>query len=221
MKRSLFLAAVVGLGLAFLPTAKADSVWDVTGSFTLVGNNACQGPCAESASFSFDLQYIPLFGQNGPYQAEVTNFTAVGLGNLGSFTHSFAGPLFLAGLAEGGFIGFPMAGGITEMDLEIPGIVNNPTPKDPSWYLQPTLYSCGTATCVTDFGYPALPGTSVEYGIFLFTTATYSISQDQPISTPEPASLFMLGIGLAALAIWRWLGRESKCYFSRTPSSTE
>lgn len=196
---------LLGIGLSVVPMAGADQVWDITGSFVLVENNACGGLCAESVSYSFDLKYVPLFPgqQTGQYQGEVGDFTAVGLGSLGSFSVSYPAFYSIANTADGGFAGFDVLGeGPTEIDIQIPNILNSPTPNGPTptplgpdFYLKPTLYSCGTRTCINDLDFPNR--------IFLDGKGSYYS--------------LLLAIGLSVLVIWRRCATEKSWWVILRP----
>jgi hypothetical protein len=55
MKSHRLILAIAVIMLAGI--AHADSIYAVTGSLTIVGNNMCGGPCVETLNFSFDLGY--------------------------------------------------------------------------------------------------------------------------------------------------------------------
>lgn len=131
--------------LIFAVPAMADSVWDVSGAITMVGNKSCGGPpCVETLAFSFDVEYQRYVAPGGivtPYYtaeflpgASVTSF-----GPLAAFQ-------FGAGIGAGGvggaFIPFGNAAG-DEIDL-IPNLQSfrsNPTPGPPQ-LIEAIFFSC-------------------------------------------------------------------------------
>src|SRR5215469_16139238 len=74
--------------LACASPAMADSIFDVTGVLTVIGNNVCNGtPCVETLRFSFDValnQIVPGF-----FSAQILPSSDVNsLGPLGNFSLS-------------------------------------------------------------------------------------------------------------------------------------
>jgi hypothetical protein len=121
---------VVGLLLWSLQ-CKADSapIYAETGAFTLIGNNACTGPCGETVTFSFEVGFVvdtdPLdLGQGLKiYRAEIVP---------GSLSYVATGPLDLAvscncvgfgTLASNPYIPFASSdiNPFTELDMEVYG----------------------------------------------------------------------------------------------------
>lgn len=192
MSRLCRVISLVGLVcLFFALPVHADTMYTVNGTMTLVGNNACGSPCTETIDFSFDLgwQYDQTFAG---YLGYATDIAANWSGALGTFSENSAGPSTFGGPGFN-YLGFFDPSG-DELDLYLnPNPV--PAPTTPT-FNGADLYSCGGATCVTDFyPYSPTPTTLPVLGIFLGASVTYTVT------TPEPATLIMLAIGMLALAL--------------------
>ena len=214
--------------MLFALPARADTLYDVSGTATMIGNDVCNGPCIETMNFSFELDEVPIASLGG-YTLDIVpggTISATGPlltptlnGRVGCdrecyiaiyFDQASSGPLY------------------TEFDL---GITNergagnfSATPFTPIFDTTDYLYTCGGGdqTCITDFcldrpfgcGAPAVDSGSVS------TVVT------SPVGTPEPGTwtLLLCGLGLA-LALRRnrgamaWTGRQQDPWPGSPPAS--
>lgn len=167
--------------------------WDVSGTLSIVGNNACSGlPCTETVAFSFDLGY-EFFPDVNTYEAYIANVVNNWSGALGSFSTTNTGPERVN--ASQNIFGFFEPAG-DEIDINIvQGFVSTP-PVTPT-LLGATLYTCGTTTCLTDFAPPTFQGrTPPQFGILVGGPAEFTVTP-----TPEPATLTLLVFGLFVLGL--------------------
>jgi len=168
--------------------AMADSVYDVSGVVTIVGNNACGGPpCVETLAFSFQVDYQPLFGGQVYIAHVLPGSTINSFGPLGPFNSLFS--------PEDYFAFFNSAG--DEIDINGPFRDGElPTVPVPN-LIDADLYGCRTNTCLVDFGFPGftqLPALGIFRGGSLQYTAT---------AVPEgsTSSYLLVGVGLALLGM--------------------
>ncbi|HEY6442157.1 MAG TPA: PEP-CTERM sorting domain-containing protein [Candidatus Acidoferrales bacterium] len=193
--------------LCALP-ASADSVYNISGAFTIVGNNACGGPpCVETLAFSFDLEYE---SPGPPYRPVVLPGASVtSLGPLASFSLN-------SGYVDPFFIAFTNTAG-DEIDLDASATFLTTTEGPPPPLYGPELYSCNLSkpdpVCLTDFSNEGVPccdvggGGRVQYAVTLLPTAT----------VPEASTLayLLLSLGLLAAFLWRPVRPETAVRFQR------
>lgn len=187
--RLLAVSIVFLLSCAF--PSKADSIYKVSGTFTLLGTDACGGaPCVESLAFSFDVTWVPVIGATGQFGPEILpGAQFASSGPLGSFDISTIAPFGYFALCD--HTGSTPCG--DEIDFDV-GNLLVPVPQ-PLQLADGYLYACQTATCVTDFaGYP-FSGTSA-YGIFLYGTLQY-----REAAVPEASTLCLLLIGVLPILL--------------------
>ncbi len=190
---------ILGLLLLTLP-AHADQIYDVTGTVTLTGQDACGGICVETLNFTLQLdEQLTQFG----YALETL-----------SESYNSAGPLPPAEMGpsydENGEywpVGF---GPGTELDLYVRGANGGPNPVGGPNPFVPTftganLYSCGNATCGAEFC-PDYPAVECDAG-----TSVQSVTSEPPgVATPEPQTWSMLWIGLIGLALMKFATRGKR-----------
>jgi hypothetical protein len=164
--------------------ATADSVYDVSGALTIVGNNACGGPpCVETLAFSFQVDY----------QTVLSGFSVNYFGHVlpGATIASFGptAPFTQVSFGSGNFIAFFNYFGGDEIDI----YALNPTTSLPPTFgyagSLASLYTCGTdPVCVTDFG--------SGFGGIAAGPLTYTVT-----AIPEGSilSYLLLGVGLGLL----------------------
>jgi len=184
----------VALALLFCATAvRADGssgvvTYDINGTMTLSGNSSCP-TCTETIGFSFDLDSTsPLSPIGSPCNNTLGNGDPCVVGPV---TTSSSGPLGVFGSNgslepdHGLYVGFFNGQG-DEIDLYL-GFGNGTSAPVA---LPSNLFSCDSAVCASDFG--GAPPYSFDVSAQL--TAT------DPLATaPEPSSLMLPGMGLAAL----------------------
>lgn len=190
------LLLVLGVLFVCAVPAMADSIFNVTGTLTIAGNNVCGGgPCVETLGFSFDVtwdEFAP--GQFNPVILPGTEVTSSG--PLGSF---FLG----AGSIANNFIAFfdnqgPTNGDEIDIDVANAPVASSPQPLQ---LLDAYLYSCLIATCASDFASP--PFAVPSYGIFLPGTMQF-----KETAVPETGTLSYLLVGLGLLLLAPF-GRQS------------
>jgi hypothetical protein len=172
--------------------ATADSVYDVTGALTIVGNNACGGPpCVETLAFSFQLENVLVTPNQDPpfYLLEVLpGATVTSFGPLAPFTINGqinSCPCYVAFFNPNG----------AEIDIGDNGGPHS-APVTPVLF-DVTLFSCGNPggfpadpTCVEDFAPSGVGACCVLRGGTLQYTAT---------AAPEGSTLSYMAVGLILL----------------------
>jgi hypothetical protein len=175
--------------------ASADSVYQVTGALTIVGNDVCNGvPCVETLAFSFDVTWVPIPG--GGYNPVILpNPKVTSFGPLGSFS------LPTGSIYENDYI--PITDGQRGPDNYLSDEIdiyplNAPVASSP----QPlqlagsaALYACGTAVCSADF-------------VPLINAAGEGSPSGGPLvysetAVPEASALWylLIGVGLILLTV--------------------
>ena len=169
----------------------ADSVYDVTGALTIVGNNACGGPpCVETLAFSFQVDYQSI--GLGFYLGHVLPGSTINsFGPLDPFNRLLSPP-------EDFFAFFNSAG--DEIDIFGLGGDGEPAPAPVPHLTESLLYGCMTNTCLVDFAFPEFTGLPA-LGIFREGTLKYTATAVPEGST---SSYLLVGVGLALLGM---LGR--------------
>lgn len=193
MTRLVRFAPLLGLVcLFFTIPAHADTMYTVTGTVTLVGNNACgSSPCTQTIDFSFDFSYQ--FNQTaGTYDAYLSNLQTNWSGPLGNFTQDFTGQTTQMAQQYWPFAD-PAGDGIAiYLPSSAPTVL---TPTAPT-ITGADLYVCGSSTCVTDFVPPDQQSTTLPLtGLFVPASVQYTVR------TPEPATLSLLAAGMLALGL--------------------
>jgi len=180
------LLLVLGvLSVCAIP-AMADSIFNVTGTLTIAGNNVCGGgPCVETLGFSFDVtwdEFAP--GQFNPVILPGTEVTSSG--PLGSFAlgAGSVGNTFIQFFDNGG----PISGDEIDIDVANAPVASSPQPLQ---LLDSYLYSCLTTTCATDFASP--PFEVPSYGIFLPGTIQF---KETAVAETGTLSYLLLALGL-------------------------
>ncbi len=174
--------------------------WYVTGALVIVGNDVCSGlPCTETIAFSFDLGY-EFYPDEPTYTAYIENVTDTWSGALGFFSLTSTGPEAVN--AAKNVVGFvDPAGDDIEISID-QGFVSTP-PVTPSLE-GADLWSCGTTTCLTDFGFPFdQTRTPPVYGILTTGPAEFTVR-----TIPEPATLTLLVCGLFVLGWMEFTHRK-------------
>ena len=178
--------------LIFAVPAMADSIYDVTGALTIVGNDVCGGvPCVETLAFSFQVTYYPVFEYGSQYYAATladTRITSFGPLTFTYLAWPFAG--------SGTYMAFGNAAG-DEIDIfpTFAAITGGPF----GLYAGAQLYSCGTdfapdSVCVRDFSpYPTAP-CCVLAGGPLEATVTAVTPEGSTISYLLIGFLFAFGL---------------------------
>ncbi len=192
--------------IAVASPAHADSVWNVNGTLSSIGNSVCSGLCIETLSFSFQFQWVPLLPNLPVYRAAVVpgTMSVNSFGPLGVFTgfdfHS-----------DQAYIPFSNAAN-DQLEFRVRHDTNHDYQTDPNAppiFFGPDLYGCGTVTCMTDFVPPNNPfyGRTPPVGaLFLPATLDYSL-----IQVPEPPAGLLLLCGLCSCyGIWHY--RPSKLH---------
>jgi len=161
----------------------------------------------ETIAFSFDLGYQFLSGLN-IYRAYIADLSETGSGAL-PFTGGSAGPIFVSS-ADNNFIALGDADFEVDVHLAEDFL---PAPVAPSLLDFADLFSCGTATCVTDFApsafqtaIPPISGLHSPNGAVVSSVATIA----------EPATSGMLLCGLLALALLGAASRKLRAIHVRT-----
>jgi hypothetical protein len=210
------MALVLGLlclaSVCLASVSRADQIYAVNGSLTIVGNDACAGLCVETLNFSFDLDeydMIDYYVSIVPGSASVTS-----LGPLGTFGPPDGpfGPYSYGGNPNSNYIEF-----FTTAPVEFPSPPGQSPPEIDIWLAEDgvsetpfvpqiagaDLFSCGffppTQSCVTDFCPPSQECGTPER-LYLIGAVESVVT---PISTPEPGTLPLLGIAFLALLFLR------------------
>ncbi len=165
--------------------AFADQVYDVTGTVTLTGNNACSGPCIEILDFSFLVTYQP------DCCGTLTQIVLPGS------TTTSTGPLapFALGAAPVNYFAF-FNSAHDEIDVFGPGFDGERTAVPYPNLIGAELYGCGfsgeDALCVTDFVPPGSP----SFGHVTSAALEYTVT-----AAPELSTLGYLAAGAGVLAL--------------------
>ena len=198
----------IALALALLfgaSVSRADQLYAVNGSLTIVGNNVCSGPCVETINFSFEFSEQKGFTE---YSLSIVPDTSsvVSFGPLGAFGAPDGGRAGLFSPAPGvgspdqNFIEFRTGPLGSEIDIWVSQNLL-PEPFVPR-IAGADLWACGTQACVTDFCPSSFctQAASTVVGIRLPGTVE---SEVRPVSAPEPGTLPLLGIAFLALFLLR------------------
>lgn len=166
--------------------ARADTIFPFQGIITLSGNNACNGQCVEAIDVSFDFQWNPV---NSFFPGSISNLTVSSNGAL-TFAGT-SGPFLLDN-----FPYRPLFDGLgDEVDIGISNFVSADIP--PAFFA--AMYSCGSATCLTDFA----PGNTFPCKYFCGhdpgVVNSIFTESGPPIQTTEPSCLLLLSTGLLIL----------------------
>jgi hypothetical protein len=183
------ILAIASLIFLFTGSAKADSldptVYDVAGTITLPGNNACSGICTETIGLSFQYQWaLPLNLAHFYIPPSSVNISSSG--PLGTFSGGTAGFY-----SWGGFIPFINAAG-DEIDLNLTFASANP--GAPPVFLSAELFQCFSQTCQFDFQPPQSftpPGVPDRFDEPAF--ANFTVTAEPESGT---ASMMLLGLGI-------------------------
>lgn len=199
------------LALLFALPVRADTIYQVNATASIIGNDACNGVCMETVTFSV------MVDQPSPF--DVTNvlpggtFTSSGPIPLGSGPITWVGPVAAEGYIGWGYV--PPGGfGGDELDVFI-GCGDIPYGYTCTPGLNgidgTRLYSCGDMTCVNDFCPDGCAG-FIPPNYYGWITYGPLVGTMTVVHTPEPgtAGLLILGIGLLALA-----GRCARAYQRR------
>ena len=177
--------------------AHADTIFDISGSATLTGNNVCSGPCVETVSFNFqvDEQFGPHPFIPDTYSLELVpggTFTATGpLGTLQPIDKIAApGPA----TRDDNFLEFIFSGTSNEIDIQFADN-DDPNPFVPQ-ISSAQLFQC-TGACFS--GFCPGPFGCGPTGIPVTSTTTGPLE----MMTPEPATWALLALGLLPLAFRR------------------
>lgn len=223
---------VLVLPLLFVASvSRADQVYAVNGSLTIVGNNVCSGLCVETVNFSFQLDEYAIrnaAGTNTYYVSIVPGASSVvSSGPLGTFDAPF-GPLGIFGLPggpESNYIEFHSPSfSTTSPSSEIDIWVSQDAVQAP--FLPEIggvdLFACGTQDCVMDFCIPGHSFTSCSDARPLFRLyipgAVNSVVT--PISAPEPGTLPLLASAFLALFLQRIRSKCSRIGSRKLSSNT-
>ena len=188
--RLLFLLFVLVLASGFTAIpAHADAVltYDLTGSFTMIGDNLCSGPCTETIDFSSLLTLTPIAGEPGNYQDATSSAVFFATGALGDFNGSF-------GFAPAGgldYVGFFL--GPDEFDMYVNNVYDKTSylPNvNPISFAGVTIYNCSSPACIADFcdytcNGPVSQAANTSGGVITLTAAV-----------PEPSTLTLLLTGM-------------------------
>jgi hypothetical protein len=205
------IALVLAL-LFVVSVSRADQLYAVNGSLTIVGDDVCSGLCVETINFSFELDEYVAF-PNGPDGASFYFLSVVpGSSSVTSFgpLGTFDGPEYFYGVFPGvGYPGSPSSNyteflsALAEIDIWAAqdGVSTPFVPEITGG----DLYTCDTAECVADFCVPGIsfvctPGSSSALGMDTPGVAEAVVT---PISIPEPGTLPLLGIAFSALFLLR------------------
>jgi hypothetical protein len=175
----------------FALPARADAIYDISGTATLTGDDSCNGLCIETINFSFQLDEQPVPTAPGYDGLFAKNISITASGPLG--------PPLLTGnsdFVEDKYMGIAFGkdydSELSEFDLTM-----NPFPP-PSFPFAPEfiggyLYSCASASC---FGFCPITGPTCGGTV---TTQSSITDPGDPVGTPEPGSLALLSLGLLPL----------------------
>ncbi|HWG97176.1 MAG TPA: hypothetical protein VN647_08850, partial [Nitrospira sp.] len=144
------MKAIWGILLAALflaLPARADTLYTISGTASIHGNDACVGPCLETVDFSFNVteSLDPTYKE---YFLTLTGASVTAQGSLGPFSkapgitldNGWYAPIYLGGSD----LIFD-----SELDINFSGNFEaRPFVPD---VIAATLYSCGDQTCLTDF----------------------------------------------------------------------
>jgi hypothetical protein len=189
-------AILAALLLLALPS-RADSLYEVTGTATMTGNNVCGGPCVEAVNFTFDLDesFDPV---NNWYFLTVD---AASYSASGPLTGPALGTTFRQDM--GYYLPIAFTGnGNSEFDLYFTGD-NEPQPFVPGVFDE-DIYSCGDQTCLDDFCPPAdaqCQEAPPVYGLFIDRSSIEETVTPLQVVTPEPSESGLLALGIALLAL--------------------
>ena len=198
-------ALLAALLLLALPS-RADTLYEVTGTATLTGNNVCGGTCVETIDFTLNFDE----------QLASTSFGTLYTLTLVGESSTSSGPVNL-GLAFDGLINTQPGPGNSDVNyLAFENLNANPgtgTDEIDVWVNendQPLpfvplivgsdMYACNSAACVPDFCPSWFPCNTSggNFGIFLNGSVT---SETRLIATPEPSELGLLALGALLLAL--------------------
>lgn len=184
-----YLIALIAL-IILSGSARADSIYQVTGDLTIIGPNTnCGGAaCAETIDFAFEVGYsVQVLGPAIPY-------IVPGTLSLDSF-----GPLgqFMGGGINGdpGYVPFFNSGG-DEIDL-LGGGPSGSRPRPPAappFFPSSQIFTCATDICGLDFTNLPFGELPPPGGVLLGGTADVTVT---PL--PEGSELVMLGITAFAI----------------------
>jgi hypothetical protein len=170
--------------------AKADPIYQVTGTGLFTGNNVCSGsPCTETINFSLDLFWV--FTNGSGYSLHFSDFSATGSGALGSFNDSIVAGTFACCSyflqitdPEGDRIDFNAGPG------------SNLAPAMPM-LTGITIDACQTMSCVTDF-YPLNLQSGPPYA---FGDVVVANLTDTESLVPEPPEALLMSLGLTTVGL--------------------
>jgi hypothetical protein len=193
LPRICFLVAAVIFAICFQSVAQADPTYAFTGVITLPGNNACNGQCVETINVSFDFQWSPVSQQ----------FPTLNFGTVSNLVVAPNGPLdFTTG--GNGVDQFPFWAIVDGQQDEV-DLLNVSAFTFVSLDVAPvftaSVYSCNSATCVTDF---APDGFCEIYSCPVTSSFSESVV---PVQTSEPSVLLMVTVGLLAFLTETLRGR--------------
>lgn len=188
--------------------AYADSVpvasYAIYGTLSVTGNNSCGGPCVETITYSFTLDYFQVtlasfrFAPMEPCLVDLVSgltSTCYQAASVGPVLVSASGPLGIFGdkgygccWFDGGYyIPFVNAQN-DEIDLFLGPGTTYPASGIPTPYaVDSHLYICGSGTCGVDFGNN------------VFGTAEFTAT---PLGVPEPSTLALLATGMLAIGLF-------------------
>lgn len=173
--------------------------YQATGDVTMNGVGC--PTCSENIAFSVDLDYQQVSPAGAPYPLYsifATNLQSIWSGTLGSMTATIPStPTW------GGYYLNMFGPNGDEVDLNGTFPDGTATPVAPTIY-SADLYSCFTADCVSDFVPTNLQqnGSVPLSGIFFpETLSNVTVTSVPPTAVPEPSTILLLILGLAALGL--------------------